>query len=104
DKNIPFVTLSDKGVTRLWSVDIFPDSAIIDLRFDLKESKFKPSHPLSPELIPDELNGLSGLNLKDENENLYSIALTDGGFLLHSAAAGKTWKIEHGDYDLPGKK
>ncbi|PIT49769.1 hypothetical protein [Snodgrassella alvi] len=104
DKNIPFVTLSDKGVTRLWSVDIFPDSAIIDLRFDPKTSTFIPSHPLSTDLIPDELNGLSGLSLKDENENLYSIALTDGGFLLHSAAAGRTWKIEHGDYGLPDKK
>ncbi|WP_100089860.1 hypothetical protein [Snodgrassella alvi] len=104
DMNVPFITLSEKGVTRLWSVDIFPDSAIIDLRFNPKTSRFDPSHPVAPALLPDNLKDLSGLNLKDEEDNLYSITLTDGGFLLHSAAAGKTWKIIHGDYTLATKE
>ncbi|WP_239372622.1 hypothetical protein [Snodgrassella gandavensis] len=104
DMNVPFITLSEKGITRLWSVDIFPDSAIIDLRFNPKTSKFDPSHPLSSELIPEELNDLHNLNLRDEEENRYSITLTEGGFLLHSAAAGKTWQIMHGDYTLAPKE
>ncbi|PIT12159.1 hypothetical protein BGI32_10480 [Snodgrassella alvi] len=104
DMNEAFITLSEKGVTRLWSVDIFPDSAIIDMRFDPKSGKFIPAHPVDQELLPENLKDLSGLNLKDEEDNLYSITLTDGGFLLHSAAAGKTWKIIHGDYTLATKE
>ncbi|PIT52310.1 hypothetical protein BHC44_08765 [Snodgrassella alvi] len=104
DMNVPFVTLSDKGVTRLWSVDIFPDSAIIDLRFDPKSGKFIAAHPVDQGLLPENLANLSGLNLKDEEDNHYSITLTDGGFLLHSEAAGKTWKIIHGDYTLATKE
>lgn len=100
EANEHFVTLSDKGITRLWSVDIMPDSAIIDVRFDSKSAKFIPAHPTSPELIPEELKQTESLSLKDENDNLYSITVTDGGYLLHSAAAGKTWKISNTDFML----
>jgi hypothetical protein len=100
DKNIPFVTLSDKGVTRLWSVDIFPDSAIIDLRFDPSTGKFLPLHPVDQTLLPDNLKNLSGLNMQDIDGNQYDITITEAGFRLHSTLLNKAWIIRYGDYAL----
>lgn len=101
EKNELFITLSEKGMTRLWSVDIFPDSAIIDLRFDPRAGKFIPVHPISQDLLPDQLQESGSLELQDINGNQYHIAQSNEGFVLTSDRLGKkSWSISREDYVL----
>ena len=93
-------TIEPEGNKYLWSVDIWPDDAIIEMRFSPITGKFMPLHPLNPELLPNNLNNLSGLNLQDNKDNQYSLTLSNAGFLLTSATAGKSWLIGYDDYIL----
>ncbi|PIT09851.1 hypothetical protein BGI29_03920 [Snodgrassella communis] len=103
EMNELFITLSEKGTTRLWSVDIFPDSAIIDLRFDLRAGKFIPVHPISQDLLPNKLQESGSLELQDINGNQYHIAQSNEGFVLTSDRLGKEWIISREDYVLKDK-
>lgn len=100
EANEHFVTLSDKGITRLWSVDIMPDSAIIDVKFDPTTGKFLPMHPVNQDLLPSGLSDLSGLNMQDIKGNLYSLTLSSDNFQLNCALTGKVWLISRNEYIL----
>ena len=93
-------TIEPKGNKYLWSVDIWPDDAIINLHFNVNTGKFIAAHPASAELMPDKLNNLTALTLQDDKDNKYSIRPVKGGFLLTSSAANKTWMVGFADYAL----
>lgn len=95
-----FTTIKGDGITHLWSLDIYPDKGIIDMKFDPVNAKFIPMHPVSPDLLPTGLNDLSGLNMQDKNGNLYALTLNADGFRLHCALTGKIWDIRHNEYIL----
>lgn len=96
-------TIKPEGNKYLWGVNIWPDNAIIEMRFSPITGKFIPLHPLNPELLPNNLNDLSGLNLQDNKDNQYSLTLNNAGFLLTSETAGKSWLINYDDYILVEK-
>lgn len=95
-----FTNVRGDGITHLWSLDIYPDKGIIDMKFDSVNAKFIPMHPVSPDLLPTGLNDLSGLNMQDKNGNLYALTLNADGFRLHCALTGKIWDIRHNEYIL----
>lgn len=95
-----FTTVKGDGITHLWSLDIYPDKGIIDMKFDPVNAKFIPMHPVTPDLLPTGLNDLSGLNMQDKNGNLYALTLNADGFRLHCALTGKIWDIRHNEYIL----
>ena len=95
-----FTTVKGDGITHLWSLDIYPDKGIIDMKFDPVNAKFIPMHPVTPDLLPTGLNDLSGLNMQDKNGNLYALTLNADGFRLHCALTGKIWDIRYNEYIL----
>ena len=95
-----FTNVRGDGITHLWSLDIYPDKDIIDMKFDSVNAKFIPMHPITPDLLPTGLNDLSGLNMQDKNGNLYALTLNADGFRLHCALTGKIWDIRHNEYIL----
>lgn len=97
-------TIDPQGVEYLWNIDVWPDDAIIEMRFNPAIGKFKPLHPLNSDLLPNNLNNLSGLNLQDEKGNFYSITLSNTGILLSSVTAGKSWIVSDEDYILAEKQ
>lgn len=95
-----FTTIKADGKLSLWSMDIYPDSGIIDMKFNPPAGKFIPMHPSSPDLLPTGLNNLSGLNMQDINSNRYTLTLNADGFQIHCALTGKVWGIKQNAYIL----
>lgn len=95
-----FTTIKADGKLSLWSMDIYPDSGIIDMKFNPPAGKFIPMHPSSPDLLPTGLNNLSGLNMQDINGNRYTLTLNADGFQIHCALTGKVWGIKQNEYIL----
>ena len=96
-----FTTIKGDGITHLWSLDIYPDSSIIDLRYSIKDGLFIPNHPHGDDFLPPQLPLTDKLELQDAAGNRYSLTVEKKGFVLISERLnGKRWKIQHDDYQL----
>ena len=96
-----FTTVKGDGITHLWSLDIYPDSSIIDLRYSIADGLFIPNHPHGDDFLPPQLPLANKLELQDAAGNRYSLTADNTGFVLISERLnGRRWKILHDDYQL----
>ncbi|MCT6881700.1 MAG: hypothetical protein M3Z51_04980 [Snodgrassella alvi] len=96
-----FTTVKGDGITHLWSLDIYPDSSIIDLRYSIADGLFIPNHPHGDDFLPPQLPLANKLELQDAAGNRYSLTADNTGFVLISERlSGRRWKILRDDYQL----
>ena len=96
-----FTTVKGDGITHLWSLDIYPDSSIIDLRYSITDGLFIPNHPHGDDFLPPQLPLADKLELQDAAGNRYSLTADSTGFVLISERlSGRRWKILRDDYQL----
>ena len=96
-----FTTVNADGITHLWSLDIYPDSSIIDLRYSIADGLFIPNHPHGDDFLPPQLPLANKLELQDAAGNRYSLTADNTGFVLISERlSGRRWKILRDDYQL----
>lgn len=96
-----FTTIKSDGKLSLWSLDIYPDSAIIDIKYNPSKGKFIPAHPFGTDFLPPSLQEMDTLDLQDSLGNQYHITPNQKGFFLISERlAGKRWTIERDEYQL----
>ena len=96
-----FTTVKGDGITHLWSLDIYPDNSIIDLRYSIADGLFIPNHPHGDDFLPAQLPLANKLELQDAAGNRYSLTADSTGFVLISERlSGRCWKILRDDYQL----
>ena len=96
-----FTTVKGDGITHLWSLDIYPDSSIIDLRYSIADGLFIPNHPHGDDFLPPQLPLANKLELQDAAGNRYSLTADNTGFVLISERLNsRRWKILRDDYQL----
>ena len=96
-----FTTVKGDGITHLWSLDIYPDNSIIDLRYSIADGLFIPNHPHGDDFLPPQLPLADKLELQDAAGNRYSLTADSTGFVLISERlSGRCWKILRDDYQL----
>lgn len=96
-----FTTVKGDGITHLWSLDIYPDSSIIELRYSITDGLFIPSHPHGDDFLPPQLPLSNKLELQDAAGNRYSLTADSTGFVLVSERLNsRRWKILRDDYQL----
>jgi len=96
-----FTTIKGDGITHLWSLDIYPDSSIIDLRYSIADGLFIPNHPHGDDFLPPQLPLANKLELQDAAGNRYSLTADNTGFVLISERLNsRRWKILRDDYQL----
>nr|WP_279032602.1 hypothetical protein [Snodgrassella alvi] len=96
-----FTTVKGDGITHLWSLDIYPDSSIIDLRYSIIDGLFIPNHPHGDDFLPPQLPLSNKLELQDAAGNRYDLTADSTGFVLVSERLNsRRWKILHDDYQL----